>query len=124
VKWVTITPDWAASASLKRCSAQPPHQPVMRVLSEADVRHTIISGRHGTVAFWIVAASWIVAGTAAVLALGGGLTRLAVVLAIVATEWWLLSKVEHRFEGKHARGNAKTDLVTHFSAGIDPMAWL
>lgn len=65
------------------------------------MRHITISGHHvghHTVgaAVWVVAAFWIVAAIVAVIALGGGLTRLAVVLAIVTTEWWLFSKVEHR----------------------------
>jgi len=53
-------------------------------------------GTHHAVsaAVWMVAAVWTVAGVAAVMALGGGLTRLAVVLAIVATDWWLVSVVE------------------------------
>jgi hypothetical protein len=44
----------------------------------------------------------VVAGIVAVTALGGGLTRLAVALAIVTTEWWILSGVEHRVERNHA----------------------
>ena len=67
------------------------------------MRHTTISAHHigpykVAAALWIVAAFWIVAGIVAVIALGGGLTRLAVALAIVTTEWWLFSEVEHRFE--------------------------
>jgi hypothetical protein len=65
--------------------------------------HITISGHHvgrhevgGTV--WMVAAFWVVAGIVALIGLGGGLTRLAVALAIVTTEWWVLSEVEHRVE--------------------------
>ena len=69
----------------------------------ADMRHTTISGHHHTrhtvpAAFWIVAACWIIAGIDAVIGLGGGLTRLAVALAIVTTDWWVLSEVVHRFD--------------------------
>jgi hypothetical protein len=69
----------------------------------ADMRHTTISGHHHarhtlTAAFWIVAACWIIAGIVAVIALGSGLTRLAVALAIVTTDWWVLSEVVHRFD--------------------------
>jgi hypothetical protein len=75
---------------------------------------TTISGHHGShhtvaAAAWIVGAFWIVAGIVAVIALGGGLTRLAVALAIVATEWRLLSEVEHRFE----RNDLEMARVTH-----------
>jgi hypothetical protein len=67
--------------------------------------HTTISGNHGTryavsAAGWVIAALWMVAGVAAVMALGGGLTRVAVVVAIVITEWWLVSELEDRVEGR------------------------
>ena len=67
------------------------------------MRHMTISAHHvahHTVAgaFWILAAFWVVAGIVAVIGLGSGLTRLAVVLAIVSTEWWILSEAEHRLE--------------------------
>jgi len=62
------------------------------------MRYTTISVSHGThhtvAAFWIVGAFWIVAGIVAAVGLGGGLTRSAVALAIVTTEWWLISEVE------------------------------
>jgi hypothetical protein len=69
------------------------------------MRHITISGyhvgRHKVVgAFRIVAAFWMIAGIVAVIPLGGGLTRLAVALAIVTTEWWILSEAEHRVESK------------------------
>jgi len=79
------------------------------------MRHTTTSGHHGThhhsgaAALWIVAAFWIVAGIVAVIGLGGGLTRMAVALAIVTTEWWLISEVEHRFE----RNDPKMASVAH-----------
>jgi hypothetical protein len=74
------------------------------------MRHITISGHHVghhtvAAAVWIVAAFWMVAGIVAVMALGGGLTRLAVVLAIVTTEWWLFSEVEHRVENVGSRAN-------------------
>ena len=80
------------------------------------MQHTTTSGRDGThravsVAVWILAAFWLVAGIAAVVALDGGLTRLAVVLAIVSTEWWLVSKVEDRFAGSDAKTSAQTSWV-------------
>jgi hypothetical protein len=79
------------------------------------MRYNTIKGQHSghhtvTAAFWIVAACWVVAGIVAVMALGGGLTRLAVALAIVTTEWWILSGVEHRVERNH---HAKMRPVTH-----------
>ncbi len=57
-------------------------------------------GNHHTVsaAFWIVAAFWMVAGILAATALGEGLTRLAVVVAIGITDWWLVSEIEERLE--------------------------
>jgi hypothetical protein len=72
------------------------------------MRHITISGHHVghhtvAAALWIVAAFWMVAGIVAVIALGGGLTRWAVALAIVITEWWILSEVEHRAESHDAR---------------------
>jgi hypothetical protein len=78
------------------------------------MRHTTISGQHNAhhaiaVAVWVVAALWIVAGIVAVIALGGGVMRMAVVLAVVATEWWLIPQVEHRFERK----GGKTAGVSH-----------
>jgi hypothetical protein len=79
------------------------------------MRYITITGQHAghrTVgsAFWIVAACWVVAGIVAVMALGGGLTRLAVALAIVTTEWWILSGVEHRVERNHAAMRPVTHL--------------
>ena len=78
--------------------------------------HTTISGHHGTrhavfVAVWIIAALWMVAGIVALIAVGGGLTRVAVVLAIVITEWWLVSELEDRFERNVAGNRAKKPLV-------------
>ena len=78
--------------------------------------HTTISGHHGTrhaasAAVWIIAALWMVAGIVALIAVGGGLTRVAVVLAIVITEWWLVSELEDRFERNVAGNRAKKPLV-------------
>jgi hypothetical protein len=77
------------------------------------MRYITIRGHHTghhtvAAAFWIVAAFWVV-GIIAVMALGGGLTRLAVALAIVTTEWWILSGVEHRVE----RNQTEMRPVTH-----------
>jgi hypothetical protein len=82
------------------------------------MRHTTISGhrgRHHAVAavFWLLAAFWTVAGIVAVIGLGGGFTRLAVVLAIVTTEWWLISEVEDRFDRNAVRSDAKVAALTH-----------
>jgi hypothetical protein len=69
------------------------------------IRHTI------SAAVWVVAAFWLVAGVVAVMAFDGGLTRSAIVLAIVSTEWWLVSKVENRFAGSDAKTSAQASLV-------------
>jgi hypothetical protein len=76
------------------------------------MRHITINAHHvahHTVAgaFWIVAAFWVVAGIVAGIGVGGGLTRLAVVLAIVTTEWSILSEAEHRLEKR--RGDSSRD---------------
>ena len=74
----------------------------------AGMQQTTISERNGSThhavsaALWMVAAVWTLAGIVALGALGGGFTRLAVVLAIVATDWWLVSVVEDRLEGNGA----------------------
>jgi hypothetical protein len=93
VKWVTITPDWAALTSLRRSIKRPPHQTVTSTPSEVDM-HTTISGRH--VAHQTVAALWIIAGIFAVIVLADAFALLA--LAIVITAWWILSAVEHHIE--------------------------
>ena len=103
VKWITITPNWAALTSLSRCIKTVSAFDGDTNLQRADMRHTTISGHHHTrhtvpVAYWIVIACWIIAGIVAVIALGGGLTRLAVALALVTTDWWVLSEVVHRFD--------------------------
>jgi hypothetical protein len=77
-------------------------------ISAHHVRHHIVPA-----AVWIIAAFWIVAGAVAVIALGGGLTRLAVALAIVTTEWWLISEVEDRFERNAAGSDAEMAPVIH-----------
>jgi len=91
-----------------RCAGRPLDQAVSPTRSDADMRHTIITGRHDAhhaiaVAVWIVAAFWIVAGIVAVIALDGGLTRLAVALAVVTTEWWLISQVQRGIEHRMLR---------------------
>jgi hypothetical protein len=72
--------------------------------------HTTSSGHHRTVSFaiLIVAAVWIVAGVVTVMALDGGLTRGAALLAIVITEWWLVSLLDDRFEGSLVGSKAAT----------------
>lgn len=85
--------------------------------------HTRINGVRGThhavaAAYWVMAAFWIVAGIAAVIALGGGLTRLAVALAVAITEWWLISGVEDRFERNLARSHAEMASVTHIRPAL------
>jgi uncharacterized membrane protein len=85
--------------------------------------HTRINGVRGThhavaAAYWVMAAFWIVAGIAAVIALGGGLTRLAVALAVAITEWWLISGVEDRFERNLARSDAEMASVTHLRPAL------
>ena len=74
------------------------------------MRHITSTGHHHTLsaAAWIIGALWIVAGIATAMALGGGLTRVAVVLAAVITEWWLVSQLEDRFGGNIAGSHAPT----------------
>jgi hypothetical protein len=48
VKWVTITPDWAAFPSLRRFYWSVPASDGDPDPREADMRHTTISGHHGT----------------------------------------------------------------------------
>jgi Flp pilus assembly protein TadB len=115
VKWLTITPNRAAIPSLRRFTKRSRYQTVAPNRSEADMRYITIRGQHSghhtvTAAFWLVAACWVLAGIVAVMALGGGLTRLAVALAIVTTEWWILSGVEHRVERNHAKMRPVTHL--------------
>lgn len=73
--------------------------------------HTTGSGHDRTVSFaiLIIAAVWIVAGVVTVMALDGGLTRGAALLAIVITEWWLVSLLDDRFEGSLVGSKAATD---------------
>jgi hypothetical protein len=72
------------------------------------MRHTTISGHHGT-HHTLAAAFWIVAGMIAVIALGDALTLLAVALAIVTVSRWIYREVEHRVE----RNDARMAPVTH-----------
>lgn len=88
--------------------------------------HTTSSGHYRTVSavVWVVGALWIVAGIATAIALGGGLPRLAVVLAIVITEWWLVSQLEDRFEGDAAGSKAKMAPATHLGpATLADASW-
>jgi hypothetical protein len=85
--------------------------------------HTTISGHRVThrivsTAVWIIAAFWILAGIVAVIGVGGGLTRLAIVLAIVTTEWWLIAEVEDRFERNTDGNGAKMATVTYLRAAL------
>jgi hypothetical protein len=123
VKWVTITPDRADIPLLRRSAVRPPHKTATLTPSEADMRHTTISGHHGThhavaAALWILAPLWVLAGIVAVIGVGGGLTRLAVALPIVTTEWWILSKVDHRLERNAAGSDAEMALVTHLRPAL------
>src|SRR5712671_5937104 len=60
MKWVTITPDWAAFPSLRRCVGRLVIQAVKTTPSEADMQ-TTISGQDGT-HLPIAEALWILAG--------------------------------------------------------------
>jgi hypothetical protein len=63
----------------------------------------------------VIAAVWMAAGIAMVIAVDGGLTRVAALLAIVITEWWLVSLLEDRFVGNAVGRKAAIDHVS--SAG-------
>jgi hypothetical protein len=63
----------------------------------------------------VIAAVWMAAGIAMVIAVDGGLTRVAALLAIVITEWWLVSLLEDRFVGSAVGRKAAIDHVS--SAG-------
>ena len=77
--------------------------------------HTTSSEHHRTVsaAAWTVAALWVVAGVATAMAMGGGFTRVAALLAIVIGEWWIVSQLEDRFEGNAGASKAKMAPATH-----------
>jgi len=72
------------------------------------MRHTTVSGHHGT-HDTVAAAFWILAGMLAVVAFGDVLALLAFALAIVTTAWWVYREVEHRVE----RNDAEMALVAH-----------
>jgi hypothetical protein len=91
--------------------------------------HTTSSGHHRTLsaAVWIVAALWGVAGVITMTALDGGLTRGALLLAIVITEWWLVSQLEDHFEGHAGTFAAPTDqrvleVVSVHASSVGPRA--
>lgn len=69
---------------------------------------TTSGGHHRTLAaaVWIGAALWGVVGIVIMIAVDGGLTRGTLLLAIVITEWFLVSQLEDRFEGHAARSEA------------------
>jgi cbb3-type cytochrome oxidase subunit 3 len=77
------------------------------------MRHTTISGHHGT-HDTVAAAFWIVAGMLAVVAFGDVLALLAFALAIVTTAWWVYREVEHRVE----RNDAEMALVTQLRPAL------
>jgi hypothetical protein len=84
------------------------HKTVTPIPSEADMRHTIFSGQHGT-HHTELAMFWIFAGIIVLIAFRGFLTQLAVVFAIAIAISWIYSKVERRL----ARNDAKMAPVTH-----------
>jgi hypothetical protein len=71
--------------------------------------------RRFSLAIAAIAAVWMVAGIAMVIAVDGGLSRVAALLAIVITEWWLVSLLEDRFVGSAVGRKAAIDHVS--SAG-------
>jgi hypothetical protein len=77
------------------------------------MRHTTISGRHGT-HHTVAAAFWILAGVIIVIALGDALTLLAVAFAIVTTVRWIYREVEHRVQ----RNDAEMAPVTHLRPAL------
>jgi hypothetical protein len=84
------------------------HKTVTPISSEADMRHTTISGQHGT-HYTELAMFWVFAGMIMVIAFRGFLTQLAVVFAIAVAISWIYGAVERRV----ARNDAKTAPVTH-----------
>jgi ABC-type Mn2+/Zn2+ transport system permease subunit len=77
------------------------------------MRHTTISGHHGT-HNTVAAAFWILAGIIAVIAFGDALTLLAIALTIVTTAWWIYREVEHRVKGN----DAEMARVTHLRPAL------
>jgi hypothetical protein len=77
------------------------------------MRHTIISGRHGS-HHAVAAAFWILAGIIVVIAFADALTVLAVASAIVTTVWWIYREVEHRVD----RNDAQMAPVTHLRPAV------
>jgi ABC-type Mn2+/Zn2+ transport system permease subunit len=77
------------------------------------MRHTTISGHHGT-HHTVAAAFWILAGTIVLIAFGDVLTLLAVAFAIVTTVWWIYREVEHRVQ----RNDAEMAPVTHLRPAL------
>ena len=96
MNWVTITPDWAAFPSLRRCARRLVIQEVKTTPSEADMQ-TTISGQHGT-HLPVAEALWILAGIILLIAFGDALVLLVLAFAVVAmtTAWWVYRKVEQR----------------------------
>ena len=81
------------------------------------MRHTTISGHHGT-HDTVAAAFWIVAGVLAVVAFGDVLALLAFALAIVTTAWWVYREVEDRVERNDAGSEAEMAPVTHLRPAL------
>ena len=77
------------------------------------MRHTIISGRHGS-HHAVAAAFWILAGIIVVIAFADALTVLAVAVAIVTIISWIYSKVERRV----ARNDGEMAPVTHLRPAL------
>jgi hypothetical protein len=89
------------------------HKTVTPIPSEADMRHTTISGQHGT-HYTELAVFWIFAGIIVVIAFRGFLTQLAVAFAIAIAISWIYSEVEHRM----ARNDANMAPVTHLGPAL------
>jgi hypothetical protein len=76
------------------------------------MRHTTISGHHGTDR---TAAFWILAGVIVAIAFGDALTLLAVTAAIVTMAVWIYREVEHCVE---KRNDAEIAPVTHLGPAL------
>jgi Flp pilus assembly protein TadB len=119
MNWVTITPDWAAFPSLRRCAKRLVIQAVKTTPSEADMQ-TTSSGQHGT-HLPIAEALWILAGIVLLIAFGDALALLALTFAIVtmSTAWWIYRQAAHRAERSDAELAPVTRLRPAWTAQRD-----